>query len=281
MRYAATCPAGRAAALTQINAKARTRRHQRDMDAVLHAITALCGVSGPAPAGGLWLGLFLAGAAGSAVHCGPMCGGFVLGQAADRLAAVPVAQLCEWRRLRAGALLPYHAGRLTTYAALGAAAGFGGASLAAMPGFRWLAALLLLCAAGLFLLHALRRSVPALAALLPRVAGPGGWSRHLARLAHRAGGSAFWLGLALGFLPCGFLYAALAAAASTASPWRGAGAMVAFGLGTAPVLVAIGIAGQAAGQIWQRSVMRAAPVVMLLNAVLLATLAAQRLMSGA
>ena len=34
--------------------------------------------------GGLLLGLFLAGLAGSTMHCAPMCGGFVLGQVADR-----------------------------------------------------------------------------------------------------------------------------------------------------------------------------------------------------
>ena len=66
-------------------------------------MAALCGSAGVAiPQGGLLVGLLLAGAAGSPMHCVPMCGGFVLGQVADRMALLPTAQLCEWRRLRAG-----------------------------------------------------------------------------------------------------------------------------------------------------------------------------------
>ena len=49
--------------------------------------------------------------------------------------------------------------------------------------------------------------------------------------------------------------------------------MLSFGVGTAPALVALGVLGQVAGRRWQRSVTFAAPVVMLLNAVLLTALA--------
>src|SRR6185312_14724447 len=96
-------------------------------------IASLCGAI---PwSGGLLAGLFLAGLAGSTVHCVPMCGGFVLGQVADRMARVPAARLCEWQRVGRGALLPYHLGRLTTYAGLGALAGLGGAGLGRLPWF--------------------------------------------------------------------------------------------------------------------------------------------------
>ena len=81
------------------------------------------------------------------------------------------------------------------------------------------------------------------------------------------------LGVVLGFLPCGFLYAALATTAASGSPLLGALGMLAFGLGTVPALVAVGIAGQAAGRRWQRGVAAAAPAVMLLNAALLTALA--------
>ena len=101
--------------------------------------------------GGLVVGLFLAGAAGSTLHCGPMCGGFVLGQVADRLAVMPAGTMCERRRIGSALLLPYHAGRVLTYAALGAVAGFGGAALSDVP---YLAAGLLMLAAGLFVLMA-------------------------------------------------------------------------------------------------------------------------------
>lgn len=252
---------------------------------LLETLTAFCGTPGPLAGGGLLLGLFVAGAAGSTMHCVPMCGGFVLGQVADRMAAVPAARLCEWRRVGAGVLLPYHLGRLTTYAGLGAVAGLGGAVLARLPWFGLLSAALLLAAAGLFLLHALRRAVPALSRLLPTLErAPPSWSHAIARLTrgldrNRRGGG-YLLGLALGFLPCGFLYAALAATAAGGSPALGTLAMLAFGLGTAPALVALGIAGQAAGRRWQRGMAVAGPTIMLLNAALLAALAVQRLVTA-
>jgi sulfite exporter TauE/SafE len=53
--------------------------------------------------------------------------------------------------------------------------------------------------------------------------------------------------------------------------------MVAFGLGTVPSLMAVGIAGQAAGRRWDRGVAVAAPVLMAFNAMLLLALAWQRM----
>ena len=241
---------------------------------MLAALCVLGPGANPVVAGGLMLGLFLAGAAGSAMHCVPMCGGFVLGQVADRMACLPAARLCEWQRIGRGALLPYHVGRLTTYAGLGALSGLGGAALGRLPWFGFASAALLLLGAGLFLAHALRRLFPAAARILPGLdRAPAGWTRAIARLARRAGGGGYLLGIALGFLPCGFLYAALATAAAGFSPLLGALGMLVFGLGTVPALVAVGIAGQAAGQRWQRGVAAASPAVMLLNAALLTVLA--------
>ena len=62
------------------------------MSAGLSLIGALC--SPAARQGSLVLGLLVAGAAGGPMHCAPMCGGFVLGQAADRMARLPAAALC-------------------------------------------------------------------------------------------------------------------------------------------------------------------------------------------
>jgi len=164
-------------------------------------ISYLASWCGSAPwAGGLLVGLFVAGAAGSTLHCVPMCGGFVLGQVADGMARLPGIQLCEWQRVARGALLPYHLGRLTTYTALGALAGVMSRQL---PWFNLASAALLLLGAVLFLAHVTR--------ILPRLdRAPAGWTRTLARLAKCTSGG-FPLGVVLGFLPCGLLYAALPA----------------------------------------------------------------------
>jgi sulfite exporter TauE/SafE len=253
----------------------------------LEALAAWCGHLGAGwhlslTAGGLYAGLLLAGAAGSVVHCAPMCGPFVLGQVSDRLARLPGALLCERQRVGSALLLPYHAGRLITYAGLGALAGEGGAALGRLAWFGWLSGILLGLAALLFLGHALRRLAPSLAWLVPGTdRAPGGWIRLIRRLSARAdrtrpiGG--LLLGLTLGFLPCGFLYAALAVAAATGQPLTGAAAMLCFGLGTVPSLVAVGVAGHAAGRAFHRGVSALAPAVLLVNAAVLGALAWERL----
>ena len=54
--------------------------------------------------------------------------------------------------------------------------------------------------------------------------------------------SALPLGLIMGFLPCGFLYAMIIAAGQSAAPDRGALIMLSFGLGTMPALFMFGSA---------------------------------------
>ncbi len=243
----------------------------------LHWLGALC-ASEPVLRGGLLVGLFLAGVAGSVVHCAPMCGAFVLGQVSERMARLPEARLCEWQRIENGMLLPYHIGRLTTYSALGAAAAGSASLFGRSLWFRPLSAALLALAAVLFLTLAVRRIWPPVAWFdrAPRF-----WGRMLGRatrpIPRGTAGGEFLFGIALGFLPCGFLYAALAAAAASGRPVMGAAAMLAFGLGTVPSLMVVGIAGHAAGRRWHRSVAVAGPVLMALNAMLLLAVAWQRM----
>jgi len=274
------------------------------MNAVFDALAGLCG---SIPMGeGLIAGLFLAGLAGSPLHCGPMCGGFVLGQVADRMADLPTRHLCEWRRIGAGALLPYHMGRVLTYAVLGAAVGLGGSFLDAVS---WVPTALLALAAGVFVAMAWRRwrrpsgrsiilsrhaaSGPASVASAPGLRGASpapsaAWLDRLFRsLAERLGAGRLGagrvrglpLGLALGFLPCGFLYAALLTAAASRDPWTAAAGMAAFGAGTVPALVAVGIAGHAAGQRWRSAIASVAPFILVANAALLALLAVRGLLA--
>jgi sulfite exporter TauE/SafE len=58
----------------------------------------------------------------------------------------------------------------------------------------------------------------------------------------RTPGQALALGLLWGCMPCGLVYAALAASVTSGSLMGGAATMAAFGLGTLPTLVAMGSA---------------------------------------
>lgn len=178
----------------------------------------------------------LAGLTGS-VHCLGMCGGL-----SSLYAAHQAARDCSTSVSRA---LAYNAGRLLTYSALGAAAGFAGqglvARLPAMGGPLRIMAGVLIVFAGLRVLTGIRWL-----GILERL-GTHVWMliKPLARPAIPAdtSGKALALGLFWGLLPCGMLYAVIAVSAATTSPAYGAITMLAFGLGTLPAMLATGIGG--------------------------------------
>ncbi len=226
--------------------------------------------------GGLLTSLFMAGLVGSATHCVGMCGPFVLAQTVARLESRPASDMREFHRLSGAALAPYHLGRTTTYAGLGAAAALLAGGVIDVTGLKWLSAALLILAALFFLGYAVQRigvHVPWL-----KSGGESGWSRHLGRWARPlferpVGVRGYALGLMLGFLPCGLLYGALAAAAASGDPLSGAFAMIAFALGTVPALLAVGLAGHVAGRRWQGLLAGITPVLMVFNAAALTYLA--------
>lgn len=225
---------------------------------------------------GLLFALFMAGLAGGFTHCLGMCGPFVISQVQARLEAVPVAAMVEFKRVSAGALLPYHLGRATTYMALGSVAAIATGQLTEVAALRWVAAGLLGFAALFFIGYALR----GLGVELPGMQGvnaSGGegtlaraWGRTIKPLFKRPTGlRGYALGVALGFLPCGLLYGALAAAASGGSWLTGAFAMAAFWLGTVPALFGVGIAGGTILGRWPNMARQVAPVLLLVNGAFL------------
>ena len=165
-----------------------------------------------APQTGLILGAFVAGLLGSP-HCVGMCGPFALA------CAGPGRRSAAW-----------HVGRIATYAGLGGLAGGFGAVL---PGPQWLAAVL---SAALIVWFS---------AVLAGVVPEPRWTPAVLRraasstLKRGGGGATLLFGLANGFLPCGLVYTALGLAVATTDPLAGALVMVAFGLGTVPLLVVL------------------------------------------
>lgn len=252
-----------------------------DQDSVLLALIA-AGVSHCADVvvdqGNLLVSLFMTGLVGGLAHCTAMCGPFVLSQVGARLEGVPASRMREWHRLAGAALLPYQVGRLTTYSLLGAVGASLAGSLGSLTGLRWISAVLLGLAALFFIGYA----IPRVKALLPGQGQgerrEGWWSRHVGRLARPlfaapTGWRGYALGLLLGFIPCGLLYGALAAAASTGDPLAGAFGMAVFALGTMPTLFGVGLAGHVAGTQWRGALVKGAPVLLVLNAAVLSWMA--------
>jgi len=216
---------------------------------------------------GVLASLFLTGLVGGVTHCVGMCGPFVLTQVTARLETIPLERLSESHRLRGAALLPYHAGRLTTYSLLGAvAAGLAGAWHNAF----WIKGV----SAGLLVLAALLLigyAWPALRLRTPAGVPWAGWIERRAQPLFRApvGGYGYALGVLLGFIPCGLLYGALAASAATHDPVAGGLGMAVFVAGTIPALLTVGWAGHLAGHRFRPWLRQAAPILLAINALVL------------
>ena len=178
---------------------------------------------------------FLVGLLGGG-HCAGMCGGIV--------GAVSLS--LPGSRPRIGFLLAYNFGRIASYGAAGLLAGAIGASSFfldhVLPVERVLYALasVMLILLGLYLAGIWRGVVvlETVGGKLWRHVQP--WSKRF--LPVRTLPQALALGSIWGWLPCGLVYSVVVAALATGSPWRGATLMLAFGLGTLPALLAMGMA---------------------------------------
>lgn len=237
----------------------------------LHDLAAL----GPGGLPALLGALFLAGLAGGATHCATMCAPFVLAQAATGVGAGGGTL----RRLAGAALVPYQAGRMLGYGALGALAGGAAGLVTQLSGLRWLLAGLLALAALLMFAQALQRlgaALPRLRLATPRL--PGAVERRIgALLAAPAGWRGVLLGLLLSALPCGLLYAALAAAAASGSALAGALGMMAFVAGTVPALTGVALLGRLFGRRQGPALRLAGGMLFALNGGVLLAMAARLL----
>lgn len=195
------------------------------------------------------IGAFIAGALGG-VHCVGMCGGIV--------GAIGFGLPEQGRKSWLGAmpyLLAYNGGRIGSYVVAGAVAGTLGAT-----------------AMDLVALNQAQRILQFIAALFMMALGLylGGWWFGITKL--EKVGSGFWellapvakrllpvtsprqallLGILWGWLPCGLVYTHVIWALSAGGTEQGALLLLAFGLGTLPNLMAMGLA---AGKVsaWMR-----------------------------
>ena len=200
---------------------------------------------------------FVLGLAGS-LHCAGMCGPLV--------AALPSP---EQRTLSfiVGRLV-YNLGRVSTYAMLGAVVGLGGSALSlAVHGMTISivsGALMIVLAVAQLLLH---WSVP-VPAVVHRLLQP--LRRRLAGLMqHHSMAALAGVGMLNGLLPCGMVTAALVGSAGSGSVLGSTGFMVAFGIGTTPMMAALAIGLPMATVRWKTRFRTIAPVVALLLGIVI------------
>lgn len=213
--------------------------------------------------------VFLVGLAGS-VHCVGMCGGIVSAFSMAPAFPVPVVTHAGPNAADAAArTLAYNTGRIASYGLAGAIAGglAGGvrtlAGLASLQaGGYWLANVMLVVL-GLYLMGAWA----GLARL--ETLGQGLW-RTVRPLTSRimpldSPFKLLALGALWGWLPCGMVYSVLLTAMLSGSAAAGAAVMLAFGLGTLPMLLALGMAGARLRQALQRPGVRLAGGLLVLG----------------
>ena len=198
-----------------------------------------------------YFGAFLVGLLGG-VHCVGMCGGIV---------GALTFSLPQQKRNSFSAILPfqvaYNLGRLISYGIAGAIMGGLGMMLSQ-----------------LIPIYQLQQILYAIAGVFMILLGLylGGWWTGLIRI--EKAGDLIWkrieplakqllpvssprqalaLGLAWGWIPCGLVYSVLIWSVSSGGVLEGAGLMLAFGLGTLPNLLAMGLAATALSR-WSRDI---------------------------
>ena len=184
---------------------------------------------------------------GSFGHCIGMCGPITVAFSL----AQPTASQPNWRRQ-----LYFHGllnlGRILSYALAGAAIGSLGSVLIAggqMAGIgSGLRRGIAVISGSLLVWYGLRQVSPGLMPKIPLLHPltqgklHARFSSTVAKLSlHPRWWTPALLGMTWGLIPCGFLYAAQIKAAETSSLWGGAATMLAFGLGTLPTMLGVGV----------------------------------------
>jgi hypothetical protein len=208
----------------------------------------------------LYLLPLLWGLAGGFSHCIGMCGIFVLSCSGGPIGADgkprPAPHLLERH-------LAFHAGRLIILGALGALAGAIGSLAGFAAHFARTQGIVSIAAGAVMALLAL-----GYVGIIPKLKIPeidvigagGGWGRRIFVRTLKSHNSfrPFLLGLLVGLLPCMLTYTVLIPAAATLSAVKSLFIMLAFGIGTTPGLLTLGLVSGVFAGLFNRSAFRVA-----------------------
>ncbi len=170
-------------------------------------------------------------------HCIGMCGPLI--------STFSLAQGKTDHRLRnlLPALLVYHLGRVNSYAIIGLMfALLAAAAQAAGPSNEVRGGLFLISGVLMILLGlGLKGWLPTTRIVESSRLGRFTAEKFMSLVGTQSMAGRYMLGMANGFLPCGPVYAVAVAALTAPTPLHGAHTMAMFGLGTMPVLIAVGL----------------------------------------
>jgi sulfite exporter TauE/SafE len=199
---------------------------------------------------------FLIGFLGS-FHCVGMCGPIALALPTNSESQLSLL----WNRIL------YNFGRIITYSLFGALFGLFGQRLS-LVGLQEAASIIL----GAVILIAVLspRKVKNWFASTPVYQAVNTFVKEsFAKLSTSKSGKSFlWFGIINGFLPCGFVYVAIAGAVSTGGAINGAIFMALFGLGTLPIMLATSMAGKYLTQGIKRRINKLIPVFAVLLGII-------------
>ncbi|MDR0765060.1 MAG: sulfite exporter TauE/SafE family protein [Synergistaceae bacterium] len=211
---------------------------------------------------GYWM-LFTVGLLTS-VHCIAMCGGINLSQALSGKNSGAAADKSLVSRANFRPTVLYNAGRVISYTIVGGMVGALGSAVSfsgAMKGAVQLAAGIFMVILGLNMLG----MFGFLRALTPRL--PKFLTSRMER--EKTGKGPLFVGLLNGLMPCGPLQAMQIYALSTGSPVKGALSMLAFSLGTVPLMFGLGAFGSLMSKRFAGRVMKAGAILVIIMGVVM------------
>jgi uncharacterized protein len=232
------------------------------------------------------ISLFSLGLFGGFSHCIGMCGPFVLTQVNNRLTNIDINRATGFKKLQGIALIPYHLGRATTYSFIGGISSFLTYNLKEISEFKYLSAVMLIFAAMIFAgiasaeirVKITKIALPFKINLVQNLYSSWLKNNIIFRQIKNLLGKLFlnpynfkgyFLGILLGFIPCGLLYGAVISASALDNYLIAALGMFCFSMGTIPSLFITSCGGFWFFNLLQKRLKLFTKIILLLNSLTL------------
>ena len=220
---------------------------------------------------GLIFTLFITGLVASFTHCIGMCGPIAISQMSIKLMQLPNKKISQYERFKTALIFPYYIGKATSYNILLCIAFFIADSIKESFTAKLISGFFLLLATVFFIYTAINHS-----ASLPKIKFLSSFfNKYTNFITNNLTYSdnifkSYIIGIALGFIPCGIVYAAIALILSSTDLLIVAMlSITAFGIATFPGLFVISLLGNSILTKFKNIFNYLYSIIMLLNAYLI------------